>query len=181
MELTIQYVISQIFTIIAYIFLAVTYHVKNRKTVIVLNLLGQVIFMIVYILLGAWSGLAMVFAAIIRNAIFIIDENKNGKRKSIGKIDIIVLALMCIICILSAIFTYQGIFSLIPVLATMIYTYAVCQKNVKTYKLLGMPTEILWTCYNIYIKSILGTILESVMLISCFTGIVKEINIKEEE
>ena len=72
MEITIQYIISQIFTIISYIFLALTYQVKNRKTVITFNLLAQVSFIVAYILLGAWSGLAMVFVAIVRNVIFII-------------------------------------------------------------------------------------------------------------
>ena len=77
MEITTQYIISQIFTIISYMFLALTYHAKNRKAVLTLNLLGQISFVIAYILLGAWSGLAMTIVALIRNVIFIIDENKN--------------------------------------------------------------------------------------------------------
>ena len=58
----------------------------------------------------------------------------------------------------------------------MLYTYTVCQKNIKTYKLLGIPTEILWIGYNIYIKSFFGIILEVIMLGVCCTGYIKEIN-----
>ena len=132
MEITIQYMISQIFTIISYLLLAATYHRKDRKSILVLNCLGQVSFVIAYVALGAWTGLAMTIVAILRNVIFIIDENKNGQRNDMNKIDIIVLVVMWIISIISVIFTYQGFFSLLPVLATMIYTYAVCQKNIKS-------------------------------------------------
>lgn len=170
MEISIQYIISQIFTVISYILLATTYQVKNRKAVLTLNLFGQLSFIIAYSLLGAWSGLAMTVLAIIRNIIFIVDENKNVKREHMNKMDISILIIMYIASITSAIVTYNGFFSLLPVLATMIYTYAVCQKNIKTYKLLGIPTELLWTCYNIYIKSIFGILLEAIMLSSCISG-----------
>lgn len=170
-----HYLISQIFTIISYIFLASTYHVKSRKTVLKLNCISQIAFIVAYILLGAWSGLMMAIVALARNIIYIIDENKNGMRKKTNKTDIIILVIMYIICILSAIFTYDGIFSLLPVIATMLYTYAVCQKNIKTYKLLGIPTELLWTGYNIYIRSIVGIVLEVIMLTNCFTGYIMEV------
>ncbi len=174
MVITIQYVISQIFTVISYIFLASTYHAKNRKTVLVLNVLSQIAFSVAYILLGAWSGLAMAIVALTRNIIFLIDENKNGKRNNMNRTDIIILIVLYIISIISAIFTYEGIFSLLPVIATMLYTYSVCQKNIKTYKLLGVPIEILWTLYNIYIKSIFGILLEAIMLTTCIIGYIKE-------
>lgn len=170
-----QYIISQVLTIISYIFLASTYHVKERKTVLKLNCISQIAFIVAYIFLGAWSGLMMAIVALARNIIYIIDENKNGTRENTNKIDIAILVIMYIICILSAVFTYEGIFSLLPIIATMLYTYAVFQKNIKTYKLLGIPTEILWTCYNIYIKSIVGIVLEVIMLTNCFTGYIMEV------
>ena len=72
MEITIQYIISQIFTIISYILLASTYQVKSRQKVLILNFLSQISFGAAYILLGAWSGLSMVGIALVRNTIFII-------------------------------------------------------------------------------------------------------------
>ena len=170
-----QYIISQIITIISYIFLAATYHVKERKTVLKLNCISQIAFIIAYIFLGAWSGLMMAMVALIRNTVYIIDENKNGTRENTNKTDIVILVIMYIICIISAIFTYEGIYSLLPIVATLLYTYAICQKNIKTYKLLGIPTEVLWTGYNIYIKSIVGTVLEIIMLTNCLTGYIMEV------
>lgn len=175
MEITAQYIISQIFTVISYIFLATTYQAKSRKIVLTLNILSQIAFVVTYILLGAWSGLAMVIVALARNIFFILDEKKNGQRENINRTDMIILVIVYVISIVSAIYTYERFYSLLPVFATMLYTYAVCQKNIKTYKLLGIPTELLWTCYNIYIKSIFGILLEVVMLASCVTGYIREI------
>ena len=175
MEITTQYIISQVFTIISYIFLATTYYVKKRRNVLILNCVVQCSFVVAFVLLEAWSGLAMTVLALIRNLFFIVDENKNGKRENMNKTDIGVLVVMYVVSIVSAIFTYEGILSLLPVLATMMYTYAVCQKNIRTYKLLGIPIEILWVGYNFYIKSLFGSVLELVMLCVCTIGYIMEV------
>ena len=172
---TTQYIISQIFTIISYLFLASTYYVKKRKSVLILNCIVQVSFIAAFLFLRAWTGLVMTVIALIRNIIFVIDENKNGKREYINKTDIIVLIVLYTISIVSAVFTYEGFFSLLSVFATMLYTYTVCQKNIKTYKLLGIPTEVLWIGYNIYIKSLFGIVLELIMFGVCCIGYIKEI------
>jgi hypothetical protein len=174
MEITTQYIISQIFTVISYMLLASTYQVKNRKAVLTLNLLGQLSFVIAYSLLGAWSGLTMTLLAIIRNIIFIVDENKNGKREKINKSDIIILIILYVISIISAIYTYDGFLSLFSVFATMLYTFSVWQKKTSIYKILGIPIGILWILYNTYIMSIFGIILESVLFIYSITGYILE-------
>jgi len=175
MDWSITYILSQVFTITMYILLATTYYLKDRKKILVLNFLGLVANMVVYILLNAWTGLAMTVVALIRNIIFIIDENKNGKRQNITRADIIILVILYMISVVSAVFTYDGFFSLLSVFATMLYTYSVWQKKTKTYKLLGIPTGILWIAYNVYIMSIFGIILESVLLICSVIGYILEI------
>lgn len=175
MDLSITYIISQVFAIIMYAFLALTYYAKDRNKVLTLNFLALTAAIIEYILLNAWTGAAMCVIALMRNAIFLIDEKKNGKREKITKKDIIILIILCIILTIFTVFTYDGLLSLLSVLATAICTFSVWQKDVKIYKLLGIPVEILWILYNIYIKSIMGTILEFVMLICAIMGYVLEI------
>lgn len=174
MELTTTYILSQVFTILMYILLAMTYYVKDRKKILILNFLGQIAIMIAYILLGAKTGLAMTVVALMRNIIFILDENKNGKRTTTNMLDVIILAILSSILLIFAIFTYDGFFSLFSVFATMVYTFSVWQKNTKVYKILGIPTEIFWIAYNIYIMSIFGIILESIMFVCIIAGNVLE-------
>ena len=175
MEITLKYIISQLFTIIGYSLTTATYHMKNRKSVLILNFLSKFTFAIAYVLLGAWSALAMIGVALIRNIVFMVDDTENEKRNSINKLDFIMLVVVYIISIISAICTYECIWSLLPVFSTLIYTYSIFQKNIKTYKLLGIPTELFCVCYSFYIKSISAIILGIIPLISSIIGFINEV------
>lgn len=117
----------------------------------------------------------MCAVVIIRNTIFLLDEKKNGKRENINKTDIVILIVLYVISIVFAVFSYDGPLSLLSVLATMINTYSVWQKKINIYRLLGVVTGILWVFYNIYIMSIFGIILETILLICSTTGYILSI------
>lgn len=174
MELTVNYILSQVFTIITYGLLALTYYAKDRKKVLIISFLSIIANGMAYIFLNAWTGLAMCVVALIRNIIFLIDEKKNGKSETINKKDIIILIILYAISIISAIFTYAGFLSLLSVFATALYTFSVWQKKTNMYKLLGIPIGILWILYNIYIMSMFGIILETILLICSITGYLLE-------
>lgn len=179
MNWDLAYILSQVFIIINYILLALTYYAKDRKKVLILSFSSIIATGMSYIFLNAWSGLAMCVIALIRNIIFLLDEKKNGKRDTIDKKDIFILIILYSISIISAILTYNGFLSLLSVFGTMLYTYSVWQKKTIIYKLLGIPVGILWILYNLYIMSIFGIILETILLICSITGYVLEIRNKK--
>ena len=158
MELSQNYIISQVCTIIMYVLLGITYQVKARKKLLILSIFSNAFQGIAYLLLNAKSGFVMCVLAILRETamMFISDKIKD----EIG-------------VIISAIFTYEGIFSMLSILATVIYTYSIWQKNEKIYKALGTPVGICWIAYNIFVKSIFGVILESIILICSIVGYVR--------
>lgn len=172
----ITYILSQVFIIISYILLAFTYQTKNRTNILIFNFGSLIMTGLSYIFLSAYSGLAMVVVAIIRNIIFIIDEKKNGKSNKNSTKDYVILAILYIVSIAFAIITYNGILSMMSVAATMLYTFSVWQRNTKVYKLLGMPIEAIWIIYNVYIFSIFGIILESVLAVTIVVGYIREKN-----
>ena len=174
MELTSEYILSQVFIVINYLFLVLSYQSKSRRSVLIYSIISIIATGLSYVFLNAWTGLAMCFMALIRNIIFIIDEKKNGKREKIEKKDIIILVILYLIAIVSTIFTYDGFLSLLSVFATMLYTYSVTQKKTSVYKVLGLPIGILWILYNIYIKSIFGIILEIILTLSAIYGYFRE-------
>ncbi len=174
MELTTAYVLSQIFTIITYVLLAMTYYAKNRKAVLTISFASLITNGLEYVFLSAYSGLAMCIVALIRNIIFLVDEKKNGKRDTNTKKDVVILVILYIISIASAVFTYDGFLSLLSVFATMLYTYSVWQKKTNIYKLLGMPIGVLWILYNIYVQSLFGVILEAILLVCSMTEVTHE-------
>ncbi len=174
MELTPIYIASQILTVAMYITLAITYYLKDRKTILIINFLGCILIGSAYFLLSAYTGLAMSIIAIIRNIIFLIDEKKNGKSEKINKKDIIILAIIYFATILVTIPSYNGFLSLLSVFATSLYTFSVWQKKTIVYKILGIPIGLLWISYNVYVMSLFGIILESVLLVFAITGFTLE-------
>ena len=66
MELTITYILSQLFTIIMYTLLGITYYTKDRTKILFLSILSNTSCGIAYLLLGAWGGLSMCLIAVSR-------------------------------------------------------------------------------------------------------------------
>lgn len=174
-----QYILSQIFTVIMYALLAMTYFCKNKRTIVVVSGIAIVTNALIYLLLGAWTGLAMCVVAALRNLYILWDEKKHGKSKKITKRDVVFLIVVYIAIILVTIPTYEGFLSLLSVFATALYTFSIWQKSTKVYKFCGIPVGILWIFYNAYVNSIFGVILESALLVASTAGFIIELKGKK--
>ena len=173
MEIDQTYVMSQVFTILMYALLGVTYQVKSRRKILILSIFSNAFQGIAYLLLNAKSGFVMCVLAILRETAMMFISDKIKDEKTSKNAYLCVIIVFYIAMIISAIFTYEGIFSMLSILATAIYTYSIWQKNEKIYKALGTPIGICWIAYNIFVKSIFGVILESIILICSIVGYVR--------
>ena len=174
-EISPTYILSQIFTIIMYSLLAWTYFLKDKNNIVTISALSIIANVIAYILLGAWTGLAMCIVAILRNLYILWDEKHHGKSEKLKQRDYIFLALTYLGIIFATIPTYEGPLSLLSVFATSTYTYSIWQKSTKIYKFCGIPVGILWIAYNAYVRSIFGVILEGILLIVSIAGYITEV------
>jgi len=168
------YVFSQIFVIISYILLGLSYLRSKRNEILIIGIFSLIALEVSYFLLSAYTGVAMVAIAIIRNLIFYFDEKKNGIRNKINTKDIIILIILLLIILISTILTYDGLPSLFSVIETVLYTLSIWQKSPTVYKYLGIPTSASCIMYHIYIGSIFGMILETSVFISAIVGIIKD-------
>lgn len=174
----ITYILSQIFTILMYGFLAWTYFLKDKRKIVIVSGLSIVFNMLAFVFLGAWTGLAMCVVAALRNVYILWDEKHHGKREKLERRDYVFLAVVYLGIILATIPTYEGLLSLLSVFATSVYTYSIWQKRTLVYKFCGLPVGVLWIAYNAYIGSIFGVILESVLLVASVVGYVSELRQK---
>ena len=71
------------------------------------------------------------------------------------------------------ILTYDGILSFFALSGTLIYTYAVWQKNAKVYNILAIIGSIQWIVYYLFVFSVFGIILECVMLVAETIGTIR--------
>lgn len=173
-NLSSQYIASQIVTIFVYIFLSLTYCVKNRKVILAFSFLSNFLNAIAFILLGAYTSSAMCAISIFRDIVFIIDQKINGKSDIITKKDYLILAMIYGISIISIVLTFKGFWTLLYAAGSMLYTYSIWQKNNKLYRFMGIPVTLLVIVDSIYIKSVFGVILQTVVLICSGIGYFKD-------
>lgn len=162
-----SFIISQVFVILAMLSLGISYLQKDKKIIMILCILYSLFYGGQYLLLGAITGFAMNIVSIIRNIWFYI--NAKSKKKN----NIIVLIMLSTLAIIFGMISYKDLFSLIPIVATILFTYSVWQDNTKIYKYLALPISALWISYNICFKSMFGIIAEFVLLLFEIIGIIK--------
>ena len=168
------YIASQIVIIFAFALLGATYFTKKRNWILCLVLVSCVLQMLSFGLLTAWVGVAMCGVAIGRNIIFLlVDKFKREEdRKKIITVDWIVLVFLIIVMVTATYFAQDGWLTWFGFLGTLAYVFAVWQKNVFTYRILGLISEVLWIVYNIVIGSLFGIILESVLTTVVLVGLI---------
>lgn len=159
------YLISQIVGFIAFIISLIAYHRNKKEKIFKTMMLANILDIIHYILLGAYSGCITKVIALIRNEIIIIKE----KNKKFNRV--IVLISLFIVYLVSGILTYENIYSVLPILAAMIYLYFVWNGNELKVKKIAFYCYFLWLIYNICVFSIAGIISNVVSIISTFIAV----------
>ena len=166
--MNIIYVISQVAGFIAFILSLIAYHRKKKNKIFQTMMVANVLDIIHYILLGAYSGCITKVIALVRNEIIIVKE----KHKKFNN-NITLIALF-IIYLVSGILTYKNIYSILPILAAMIYLYFVWNGNELKVKKCAFYCYFLWLIYNICVFSIAGITSNIVSIISTFIAVYNE-------
>ena len=156
------YLVAQIIGFIAFAISLIAYHRKDKKTILGNMILSNILNLIHYLLLGAFSGCITKLLAIFRDY-FIILKEKHPKLSNI-----IYLILFIIVYVIATIFTYSGILSILPLVAAIIYIIFIWNGNELQIKKIAFLCYFLWLIYNISILSIAGIISNVVALISTY-------------
>lgn len=180
-ELTAAYIWSQIFTVIEYGLLGMSYFAKKRKLAVVLDIFSMISGIIAYFLLGADLGLGMSIVILLANFYYLWQEGQPKLRKRRYWWDYLMLGVVLATIGVITIFTHEGWLSLLSVAATVLYEISIWQNSTKTYKLLGIPVAFCWMSYNGFIKSPFGVLCELGMLISSIWGYVKEVKARKKK
>ena len=171
---TTAYTISQLLTVILYGLLCLTYIERSRKQILVTNLLSHFVEVGIFVLLKGYTGLAMIVFYIFRDNFLLIDS-KNQNNKKITRRDVHILIILLLFVMFLSILSYENVYSMFPILATVASTIAIWQKNTRIYRFLGIICSTFWLIYHISLHSIIAIILESVLLITTIFGYIAEL------
>jgi len=144
------------------LFLIVSNFKKKSSQILLFQTFSFFFKSIHYYLLEGFSGFLSSFISMIRNLLFF-------KIKS----NFLWTIIFIIIYFIIGFITYKNIYTLLPILATIIYTIII-NYNKPSYLRLGMlVTSGTWLIYNFYIVSYSGIIIQFVMLITNIIAIIK--------
>lgn len=155
------YIISQIFAFSALVVSLLAFHRKKKEDLLKTSLVGNVLNIIHYLLLGAYNGCFTKVLAFLRNSFVIYKDKKKIKSK-------VYLIVFLVLYILVSVYTYKNIYSILPSISAIIYLIALWYGDELIIKRVGCFGYFLWLLYNIFVFSVVGIISNIVSIISTF-------------
>ena len=162
------YIIAQIIGFIAFLISLIAYHKKSKKIILKNMVISNILNLIHYLLLGAFSGCITKVLAIFRDY-FIIKKEKNHKLSNI-----LYLFIFIILYIIASIFTYRGILSVLPLVAAIIYIIFIWNGDEVKIRRTAFFCFFLWLIYNIFVLSISGIVSNIISIISTLIAIINK-------
>lgn len=165
--MTVISVIYYTISIVSIILYVLSVQFKEKKNILITQILASISYLIVYVIKGAWSGVAIEILEELKDIVFIKLE-KNNK-----KIPIIVLIIFILLLIVVSIIFYDGILSLLPLVINILLFVSTYYKNPKYIRWIMLISGGLWAIYNIYVGAyiiVIGNVLE---ILSAIIAIIK--------
>lgn len=169
-----SFIIAQAFGV-AGLISTITANYQNKKDrILIFQIIANLLCFIQYVLLNALAGASTFFVAIIRCIIFYM-FNRKGKEKST-----FVLVFFSILIVILGVLSYKDIFSLIPIITAVIYTYGVWQDNLKRFRIIAFIVPLTWIVYNLHVGAFVGVLLTIIEATATLVAIIK-LDIKKEK
>jgi hypothetical protein len=162
--MSVIYIISQILAFISFLLSLIAYHRKEKKNIMLMMVLSNVLYLLHYVFLQAPSWYMTKVLAILRDSVII----KKDKKKSY-----VLLLVFVFSYVVLWILNYENIFSILPLLAALIYIIVIWNWNELVVKKIACFCYIFWLVYNIYIGSIVASLASLISIISSFIAIIR--------
>lgn len=156
---------------------------KEKKKLLLLQLLVSGLFMVSFFLLGAYAAFLQNVVATVRNILFSREKFTEKQRKTWSLVFIgLFLLAYCLTFVLfgEAFNTKNAIINALPTIAMCIMSVAFGLKSVFKIRLLSIASAVLWLIYSIIFVSWGDIASESMSIVSSLVGIVR-IDLKKSD
>lgn len=162
------FILAQFCGIIALILTVIAVQFKTKESIVMCSIFANIVVAIQFFLLNAITGAVISIVNAIRCIVFYYYKKKDMKPS------LIVLIIFEFIAIICGVFSWQNIWSVIPIIVTVLYTYGLWQDNVKVIRVTTGIAGAGWTIYDIIVKAYVGAIQESSQLISAIIALIRD-------
>lgn len=162
-----KFIIIQIIGAIAFATLAISYYQKDKRNILFLHIIAYIMFTIHYYLLsgitGAICNLIGLFALF---SIYIIEKYKWKNKNYIAGLFIITLFIINIV-------TFQNVFSIFPLIASIVVILSFMSDNEDFIRGIGVISAVCWLIYAIAYKSYISIVFEIITLVGTVIAFAK--------
>ncbi len=162
-----MFIASQIVGVFAFSIYLASYWQKDRRTLLMLSIVECILFAVQYFLLGSMTGAIINIVGILRSSTFMY-KDKNKFMNSY-----VMPTIIHALYFFNAIFTWEGWITMVPTIASFLKCHTLWQNNTKTIRKNGIPIQILWLIYAIYLNSYVSIFFQIVLIISIAVAIVR--------
>lgn len=145
-------ILAQVLASFAILFWVISILLKNKKNILLMQVIANGIYGIEYLLLGAFSAASMNFLSFLRLLVYYFYALLNIKMPKW------ILFVFIALVLLFGIITYDGLISLLPIIITVLYTYAFWQNNLNVARIIYIVAAIIWIYYNYEVGAYVGII-----------------------
>ncbi len=161
------FVIAQIMGVFGAMAMLLSSWQKSRKRIFAFLVFDNLFYFLQYIFLKAYSGAFVNIIGLFRTVLF----SKKGSNKFLStKYPLIIVLVLYVII---NIFTYDGVTSLFPAIASIIYAIVLWQDEPKKIRFGTSIMLLMWFIYNLYVKAYVGAVTEFTLFASSVIAIIK--------
>lgn len=152
--MTVVEFLAQLTSIIGWILLVYSYYKDDIDQLLFVQIISSIFYCISYFLLGAYSGLLVCFIELLKGIGYYKTDNDN-----------LIFWVTFPVYILMAFFTYDGLFSLLPIVGSIIDGFSLTKnKNIATAG--SVLSNILWLIYDIVILAYASAATDALLVLS---------------
>lgn len=160
-------ILAQVLASFAILFWVISILLKNKKNILLMQVIANGIYGIEYLLLGAFSAASMNFLSFLRLLVYYFYALLNIKMPKW------ILFVFIALVLLFGIITYDGLISLLPIIITVLYTYAFWQNNLNVARIIYIVAAIIWIYYNYEVGAYVGIIGNALEIITGLISLIK--------
>lgn len=152
-------IIIQVIGFAGFALAVLTFQSNKHKNITLIKCASDALFVIQFIMLGAYTGAMMNGIGVIRNIVYakLVDDKKSVKGA------VIFFSIIVIIC---GIFTWNGWISLLAIVGKLLSTLSYAFKNPKNVRRMTIPVCLVWGIYDFICGSWAGVLTEIFTLTS---------------
>ena len=161
-------IIANIIGICAVISFVLSYQIKNRRGIVAVNAVSRALYVLQYVLLGAFEGAVLDVVGIIAS---VLAQNKD--RPAVKKRLKLVILGVNVLIIVCGILLYESPVSLLPMIGVLLHTGAFWftnEKKIRAMSFLGSP---FWFAYNLISTAYGSSIGDVLTMISIGAAIIR--------